>query len=384
MTAEIEGFIGRAAEQRGIDPAVALRVARSEGGVDEYCVVGMFPTGWSFWAYQLHYGGAGYEQYGTVAGMGIGFTKLTHWQPGSPEAWRDATRYALNRAKASGWGAWYGAAHVGIAQWEGIDTSHPWDANAETWDYERFPTYTVLQYNPALIPERQVQDWTCSIRATTWALKSMGIPVEADTMQDAMVPRYVTPDLGLRDARGYGLAEALRLYLPEEWHPRVHVLESLDWSHLWERAGTGPICLGLRGAYHWINVAAPQADGTLVSPNPAPKYPSGYPIGDVLTRTEFDTFGPSSLVWLDAQGIATVPSTPPPPDPYDPYGAWRATVGSGLLDMMEQDDTLPAQRASTWLPLDTAPSDIEVCSGQNGIAYHWQLTTGRGFRYAPV
>jgi hypothetical protein len=104
VTAEIEGFIRDAAQRRGIDGDTAVKVARSEGGVDEYAARGTFSTGSSWWPFQLHYGGPGYEQFGTVAGMGNGFTKLTGWQPGDERAWRDSIRYALNRAKASGWG----------------------------------------------------------------------------------------------------------------------------------------------------------------------------------------------------------------------------------------------------------------------------------------
>jgi hypothetical protein len=378
MTAEIEGFIRDAARARGIDGDIALRVARSEGGVDAYAVRGTFVTGSSWWAYQLHYGGPGYEYLGTVAGMGTGFSKLTGWEPGTEAAWRDAARYALNRAKAGGWGPWYGAAHVGVGQWEGIDQAVAFDANAEVWDYEA-PAPDGLTYNAAQPPERQNQDWTCSIRSTAWALLSLGLPVDIGALQDEMTPRYVTPALGLLDGRGYGIAEVLVAHLPAAWAPRVHVYERIDWDTLAGLAGSGPICLGLHGAYHWIDVASQLADGTLSAPNPAPKYPSGTPIGDVLTRDEVEHYGPTSAVWIDAR------STTPPPDPADPYAPWRATVGSGILSMMAVDQTIPAQRASTWLPLGTpAPSDIEECLGVNLVMYRWALTIGQGARYAPL
>jgi hypothetical protein len=373
VTAEIESFIKGAAQKRGINGSIAIRVAKSEGGVNEYAARGTFATGSSWWPFQLHYGGPGYEYLGTVAGMGTGFTKLTGWQPGDPNAWRDSIRYALNRAKASGWGAWYGAAHVGVAQWEGIDRDAPWDANAETWDYEGGTSD--LAYNPSQPPERQVQSWTCSIRATSWMLLSLGLPVDIGELQDEMTPRYVTPELGLLDGRGYGLAEVLRAHLPADWHDNVHVFERIDWDTLWKRSGTGPIGLGLHGAYHWINVAMPNADGTLSAPNPAPKYPQATPIGDTLTRAEFNAFGPVSAVWIDA--------SPPVVEPDDPYYPWRATVGSGLLSMMEADETLPAQASSTWLPLGVHPSDIEECYGQNGTRYAWFLTNGTSWRYTP-
>lgn len=309
MTAEIEGFIRDAGQMRGIDGDTAIKVARSEGGVDEYAVVGKFPTGWSWWAFQLHYGGPGYEQYGTVAGMGPGFTKLTGWQPGDPAAWRDAVRYALNRAKAGGWSPWYGAAAVGVGQWDGIDRSAPWDANAERWDFEA-PTGSLI-YNPFQSPERQIQDWVCSIRATAWALKSLGLPVDIGALQDEMSPEYVNPDVGLKDRRGYGVAAILKAHLPADWADRVHVFEAISWPELWSLAGRGPIALGVHGANHWINVAAQQADGSVSSPNPAPKYPAAAPIGDVLTEDEFNRYGPESAVWVS---VAAVPD-PPHPQP---------------------------------------------------------------------
>lgn len=381
MTAEIEGFIRGAAGQRGITGDIAIRVARSEGGVDEYARRGTFATGSSWWAFQLHYGGPGYEHLGTVAGMGTGFTKLTGWQPGAEAAWRDAARYALNRAKASGWGAWYGAAHVGVGQWEGINRDHAWDANAERWDYEA-PLPEGLVYNPMQPPERQVQDWTCSIRSTAWSLKSLGLPVDIGDLQDEMVPRYVTPALGLLDGSGHGLAQVLTAHLPPSWAGRVHVSERIDWPGLVERAGAGPICLGLHGAYHWLNVAMPLGDGTLSAPNPAPKYPAGLPIGDVLTRDEFDHYGPVSAVWVDARATT---GTVPPPSPSDPFALWRGKVGDGILDAMAEDGTVPAQRASTWLPLGApSPHDIEQCTGENGIVYAYLLTIGELVRYMPA
>lgn len=72
------------------------------------------------------------------------------------------------------------------------------------------------------------------------------------------------------------------------------------------------------------------------------------------------------------------------PSPTDPFAPWRGLVGSGLLEMMEIDGTLPAQTRSTWLPLGQSPADIEQCVGQNGVAYGWTVsTTNQGFRYRP-
>lgn len=367
---KIEAFIRDAAKRRGISPDIAVKVARSEGGVSEPAVLAKFATGWSWWPFQLHYGGAEYPQYGTEAGQGNGFTKLTGWAPGDPAAWRDSVRYALNRAKASGWGAWYGAAAVGVGKWDGIDRAHPWDAHAETWDYEtRGATVGAqlrvtedrvrlrerpdtqapilyearagelvtpltdhawrqvrangrdgwmaaeylesnnsstspgqsddptpkLQFDPNTPTELQRQDWTCSIRSTMWMLKSLGIAVTPEEAQDAMSPRYVTPDLGLLDASGAGIVQALH----DRWGVGAKNDASATFDEVLAAAGKMPVAIGLRnwggpGKGHWSAVRGVTPQGALVLANPAgngPVYGQG-----ALSREQFDSRGPASMV----------------------------------------------------------------------------------------
>lgn len=131
----IEAYIRQAAQARGIDPDVAVKVALYEGGRDprkpnqapftDPAVRGTFATGSSWWPFQLHYGGKGYEQYGTTAGMGNDFTAATGYQPGDPRAWQAATDYALDQAVKIGWrgggnGGWYGAKAAGIGDRQGL------------------------------------------------------------------------------------------------------------------------------------------------------------------------------------------------------------------------------------------------------------------------
>src|SRR6266542_199027 len=137
------GFCDRESLRRGISPYYAERVAWSEGGLDVPARRGTFGTGSSWWAFQLHYGGPGYEYLGTTAGMGNSFTALTGWQPGDPRAWRDAMRYALDAVRAGGWGPWYGAKAQGITGFMGIDRSVPWSGTpADEWDYLKRPSAT--------------------------------------------------------------------------------------------------------------------------------------------------------------------------------------------------------------------------------------------------
>jgi len=118
----ITDYITQAARKRGIDPDVALRIADAEGGRGEYAKEGKFNTGRSYWAFQLHYGGAGtpYAGWGNTAGMGNDFTERTGYQPGDPAAWQAAIDFALDHAARYGWGAWYGRKTAGVGEWDGI------------------------------------------------------------------------------------------------------------------------------------------------------------------------------------------------------------------------------------------------------------------------
>jgi len=135
---EIEAYIRQAATQRNINPDIATRVAYFEGGRDlqhapnqppftDPAVLGDFSgrpwgTGKSWWPYQLHYGGPGYEQWGTTAGLGNQFTEATGYQPGDPAAWKASVDFALDNALKGGWSQWYGAGPKGanVSNWQGL------------------------------------------------------------------------------------------------------------------------------------------------------------------------------------------------------------------------------------------------------------------------
>jgi hypothetical protein len=128
---EIQQYIDLAARKRGIDPEVAMSVAYFEGGRDPRnpnqpaftnpVVRGTFPTGSSWYPFQLHYGGPGYQQYGTTPGLGNEFTQQTGYQPGDPTAWRASVDFALDTALKRGWyPTWYGSRPANVAQWQGI------------------------------------------------------------------------------------------------------------------------------------------------------------------------------------------------------------------------------------------------------------------------
>lgn len=101
----MSSYIRDRAGAYGIDPDIALRVARSEGLANFYG-----DNGTSFGAFQLHVGG----------GLGDEFRKSTGLDPSDPANERAGIDYSLMRASKMGWGPFHGAQRVGIGEWEGI------------------------------------------------------------------------------------------------------------------------------------------------------------------------------------------------------------------------------------------------------------------------
>lgn len=104
--AEQEAYIRQAAIKRGIDPDIAVAVAKSEGlnksvvGNNQQSSVirrdGSREE--SYGAFQLYMGG----------GLGNKFLKDTGKDPRDPTTWKSQADFALDEAVKSGWGAWHG------------------------------------------------------------------------------------------------------------------------------------------------------------------------------------------------------------------------------------------------------------------------------------
>jgi hypothetical protein len=112
----VADYIQRAAISRGMDPSVALSVAKSEG-LRGY--VG--DKGSSFGPFQLHYGnvaGGGNK----VGGLGDVFTRTTGLDARDPRTWRAQVDFALGEAQRGGWGPWHGWKGE---KWAGIAGDHP-------------------------------------------------------------------------------------------------------------------------------------------------------------------------------------------------------------------------------------------------------------------
>jgi hypothetical protein len=134
----VRGYIRQSAQQRGIDPDIAVRVVLSEGGLTPATWVGDY--GSSFGPFQLHYGGIA-SGGNAVSGLGDAFTAETHLDARDASTWRQQVDWALNRAAHDGWGAWHGAARSDIGSRDGLGVAVVAPTSATTTNYASLPTY---------------------------------------------------------------------------------------------------------------------------------------------------------------------------------------------------------------------------------------------------
>lgn len=116
----LEAYIRQAALARGIDPDIAVRVAKSEGGLKDPTRQSDFARGGrrepSYGPFQLLVGGGN-----TGFPEGLGNAALAAGiDPRTPEGALKGIDFALDQARAGGWGPWYGAKAQGITGMEGI------------------------------------------------------------------------------------------------------------------------------------------------------------------------------------------------------------------------------------------------------------------------
>ena len=117
-------YIRQAAAVRGIDPDIALRVARAEGLGEGIWQSNASRNGLrepSYGPFQLLKGGRGT---GFGRGLGNAFMDRTGLDPADPRNAYAGVDFALDNAAKSGWGAWYGAAKTGVGRWDGLSGAH--------------------------------------------------------------------------------------------------------------------------------------------------------------------------------------------------------------------------------------------------------------------
>lgn len=122
---DVASYIAQAATQRGIDPNVALTVARSEGGLSSWNLQSNYVKNGvrepSFGPFQLYKGG----------GLGNAFMSRTGLDPALAQNGPAGIDFALDHASKNGWGAWYGAGKAGISKWQGIGANQNMDGAAD-------------------------------------------------------------------------------------------------------------------------------------------------------------------------------------------------------------------------------------------------------------
>lgn len=118
---EMRQYIAQAAQARGIDPSVAIRVANSEGLAPNTWQSNVMKGGRrepSYGPFQMLVGGG---ETGFPEGLGNAFMQQTGLDPSDPANWQKSVDFALDTASKQGWGQWYGAKAAGIGNMQGIN-----------------------------------------------------------------------------------------------------------------------------------------------------------------------------------------------------------------------------------------------------------------------
>jgi hypothetical protein len=123
----IEGYIRDAATKRGINPNVAVAVAKSEGlkvGGEWQSDVGKAKgrREKSYGPFQLNI---------EKGRLGVQFMKETGLDPRDESTVEAQIDYSLDHAAKHGWGAWFGAANVGIGRRQGLANARPVGVNTQ-------------------------------------------------------------------------------------------------------------------------------------------------------------------------------------------------------------------------------------------------------------
>jgi hypothetical protein len=164
------------------------------------------------------------------------------------------------------------------------------------------------QYDSSFPVQVQPDDFSCSIYSTAWVVQSIGVDVPPETMRGFMQGPLVSPDLGLLDGSGSGIANLLRT----QWGLSASN-RGVSFDDVAARAGQQPIALGghnwSNGVGHWVGVRS--FDGTsLILANPGGTGPR---FGQQsLDRAAWNARAPFSAVFVDASGVADVEPSPAP------------------------------------------------------------------------
>jgi hypothetical protein len=97
-------------------------------------------------------------------------------------------------------------------------------------------------FNASAPLELQLTTFSCSVGATFWCLRSLGVAITHGGLQELMVPGLVSPDVGLLDSSGATIARLLR----DRFGLQATNLGQVSFEVGARRAGRQPMAIGGR------------------------------------------------------------------------------------------------------------------------------------------
>lgn len=139
---------------------------------------------------------------------------------------------------------------------------------------------------------QQVASWSCSACALAWLERSTAVNQDA-TEQSAIneigYPQNINPTYGLMDGSGSQLQRVLASYYLDSSQGWL----SFDQVYAIAEQTTG--CMSGGAWYHWVSLRGVNGSSLWIA-NSAEGYKGIY---DTLTREQFNSLGPFSVVWLN-------------------------------------------------------------------------------------
>lgn len=156
----------------------------------------------------------------------------------------------------------------------------------------------------------QLNDYSCSVGATFWCLRSLGVSLTQQDLENVMVPALVSQALGLLDGSGATIVGLLR----DRYGLAATNASSVTFDQVAARAGKQAIAIGGARWFvetdgsvigHWVAVRS--FDGTrLILANPGGTGPN---FGQQsLSRDDFESRAPFAAVWIEGGGAPTTGS----------------------------------------------------------------------------
>jgi hypothetical protein len=220
----IETYIRQAAIKRGIDPDVAVRVARSEGGLDNPFRHGEGPAPKGqdprYGSLENSYGP--FQLYVSGRGAGLGDRAMAAGIDPSKN-WEAGVDFALDEVTRKGWGQWYGAKGQGITGMMGVNGNPAPVAQRPNATSPQMATDMASPGNPVIAAGRQdggVQgpDMPPDIAAQQQQIAATDAPVTSLRKKlGKMMSGYSMPAVSKNDTALAGMAmpAAARVDTPE-------------------------------------------------------------------------------------------------------------------------------------------------------------------------